>query len=120
MTDSLQIILIADDLMLGSTVSGHAAAHKVPFANVSTENAAAACKESSRLLVLVDLETAGLDVSTLAKSLHNSALQTAVAYGPHVHTDRLKEAAEAGFGHVVSRGHFSAQVGRIIADFANS
>ncbi len=120
MKDLPRVILIADDLMLGSTVSGHAAAHNLSFANASAENAAAACEDSPRSILFVDLETAGLNLSALAESLPDRELEAAVAYGPHVHVDRLNEAKEAGFGHDVSRGQFSAQVGRMIADFANS
>ena len=116
--DTSQVLLIADDLMLGSSVSGHAAALSLQFANVSIDDAPSACERASRVLLLVDLETAGLDVATLAKSLPQHALKTAVAYGPHVHVNRLNAATEAGFGTVVSRGQFSAQVGQMISQFA--
>ena len=68
--------------------------------------------------MLVDLGLAGLDVADLASRIPASVLSNAVAYGPHVHEEKLAAAAAAGVSEVMSRGQFSASVGRLIGQYA--
>ena len=72
------------------------------------------------VLLLIDLGTAGLDITALAGSIPEPVRNSAIAYGPHVHTEKLEAAAAAGIGHVISRGQFSAQIGRIVQEFATA
>jgi len=111
------VILLANDLMLGSTVSGLAASAGKLFCSAgSVPDIVAAITEDPAALLLVDLGMPGLDVASLADSIPNDVLQRAVAYGPHVHTAKLDAAVNAGFGKVMSRGQFSAQVSMLISD----
>jgi hypothetical protein len=108
---------LANDLMLSSTVSGYAASAGRLFYNAgSVADVVAAISEGSTVLLLVDLGMPGLDVASLADSVPAELLQHAVAYGPHVHTAKLDAARDAGFGKVLSRGQFSAQVSTLITD----
>jgi hypothetical protein len=114
---SNSVILLASDLMLSSTVSGCAAQAGRSFCNAgSVADVVAAISEDPAALLLVDLGTPGLNVASLADSIPGDVLQRAVAYGPHVHTEKLDAAEKAGFGKVMSRGQFSAQVSTLIAD----
>jgi DNA-binding NarL/FixJ family response regulator len=111
------VVLLANDLMLSSTVSGFAAQAGRAFHSVgSVSDVVAAIGENPAALLLVDLGTPGLDVASLAESIPADVLQRAVAYGPHVHTEKLQAATKAGCGKVMSRGQFSAQVSTLIAD----
>jgi len=117
-TDLPVVVLLASDLMLGSTISGYAASAGVTFRKAATTaDVVAVLQQHSNILLLVDLGTPGLNVHELAASLPSIGLQNSVAYGPHVHEAKLQAATEAGFGQVMSRGQFSAQVGRLIAGF---
>ncbi len=117
MSSSSTVVLLASDLMLSSTVSGFAASAGAAFRSVSSiPEAVEVASEQAGVLLFVDLGTPGLDVGLLASSVPESVLATAVAYGPHVHTAKLQAAIAAGFGQVLSRGQFSASVGRIIAN----
>lgn len=119
MSSSVTVVLLASDLMLSSTVSGFAGSAGLPFCGVSSATEVAdLITENSDVLLLVDLGCPGLDVASLASSIPATVLARAVAYGPHVHTAKLQQATDAGFGQVMSRGQFSAQVGRLIADAA--
>lgn len=114
---SNSVILLANDLMLSSTVSGFAAQSGRKFFSAgSNSDVTAAVSEDPAALLFVDLGTPGLDVAGLAESIPADVLQRAVAYGPHVHTQKLDAARNAGFGSVMSRGQFSAQVGTLISD----
>ncbi len=113
-----RIILLASDLMLNSTISGLAAAVACPFRSAGTvAEAINLLNESRGNLFLVDLGLPGLDVTELAAGVSEDTLQNAVAYGPHVHIQKLEAAKQAGFGRVMSRGGFSAAVGQLIADY---
>lgn len=118
---SPKVILLANDLMLGSTVSGAVSAAGMEYRSVGNQaDAVSHATSSDRVLLLVDLGTAALDVASLAANLPPSVLQSAVAYGPHVHTAKLEAAAAAGIGRVLSRGQFSASVGRLIQEFSQT
>ena len=111
------VILLANDLMLGSTVSGRAVSAGKRFCSAgSVADVVAAIGEDPAAMLLVDLGMPGLDVASLAESIPNDVLQRAVAYGPHVHTAKLDAAENAGFGKVMSRGQFSAQLSMLISD----
>lgn len=117
---SATVLLLATDLMLSSTVQGHAAAAGLIYRNIGTAADAWDCLQQANgpVLLLVDLGTPGLDVTALAAAVPATILEQGVAYGPHVHEAKLQNAVAAGFGRVMSRGQFAAQVGRLIAALA--
>lgn len=105
--------------MFGSTVSGFANAAGARFLNpASTDALRTSRDENSPQLVLIDLETPGLNIAALPELLDTQTLNTAIAYGPHVHTERLALAEQVGIGTVMSRGQFHSQVGALIAAWA--
>ena len=69
-------------------------------------------------LVMIDLETPGLDIADAAAALPASVRRRAIVYGPHVHTHRFEAARAAGFSTVIARGEFAASVMRRVAEFA--
>lgn len=117
MPDSpLTVVLLATDLMLSSTVSGYAANAGAIFKAASTSTEAAEhAAENEHVLLFVDLGCPALDVRALAAAIPEQTLLNAVAYGPHVHAEKLQAAIDAGFGQVMSRGQFSAQAGQLIS-----
>ena len=72
-------------------------------------------------LVIVDLSTPGLDVAGFVKRLRGIKASDAmselriIAFGPHVHEDRLAAAREAGCDEVMSRGQFFGAIDAILA-----
>ncbi|MEX0978533.1 MAG: hypothetical protein WDZ48_06760 [Pirellulales bacterium] len=93
----------------------------VAIALVASEEALVAKSESLRpQLVIVDLSHPGTDPWSLAHRLQGLLPDEAmtVAFGPHVHKERLTAAAEAGFRLVVSRGQFHAEVDEILKRYA--
>ena len=112
----ITVVLLASDLLLGSTVSGFAATAGVEFCRATSPEEVIRCvEENPNVLLLVDLGMPGLDVKVITDVVPESVLKHAVAYGPHVHTAKLEAAAATGIGRVMSRGQFSAQVGQLIA-----
>ena len=71
-------------------------------------------------LVILDLSHPGLSAAELVprlKALLGSQV-TIVAFGPHVHHERLEAARQAGCDVVISRGQFHAQIDQILAQYA--
>lgn len=118
---SAKVVLFANDLMLGSTVSGAVSMAGLAYRCVGSEpDAVQEAAADGYVLLLIDLGTAGLDITSLASNIPEPVRKSAIAYGPHVHVAKLEAATEAGIGHVISRGQFSAQIGRIVQDFATA
>lgn len=112
-----KVVLVASDLMLGSNVSGAAAFLELEYRCVGTATDAIEQSVNKDCLLLVDLGTPDLNIQELATGLSKDCLSKAIAYGPHVHIAKLEAAEKAGFGRVMSRGQFSAQVGPLMQEF---
>lgn len=115
----MAVVLLYGDLMGASRVEGAARLAGVEFRLVGNVDAAVAyCAEQSVSLVMVDLATAGLDVSSLIERLNGRDERPAiVAYGPHVHEAVLDAARAAGCDLVLSRGQFMGQADAIISRY---
>ena len=66
--------------------------------------------------LLETLETTGLDVAVLLSKLPVPNRPPVLAFGPHVHHQRLESARQAGCDLVVSRGRFSAELPGLLAE----
>lgn len=100
--------------MLISSVGGLASARQVAFRTVSSTSDAIAgianeLAVHGTVQLFIDLATPGLDLPALVTAIPETVVRNAVAYGPHVHADRLEAARVAGIGHVMSRGAFNAR-----------
>ncbi|HVJ68075.1 MAG TPA: hypothetical protein VM510_08840 [Caulifigura sp.] len=58
--------------------------------------------------VVVDVEASGLDIAALMASLGEPPRPHVVAFGPHVHTERLAAAKAAGCDAILTRGQISS------------
>ena len=78
--------------------------------------------EEPARLVIVDLSHPGLDPADLIERLKPllPAEARTLAFGPHVHKQRLEAASAAGFDEVVSRGQFHAQLAAILKSAADA
>ena len=67
--------------------------------------------------MVLDLETAGLNPSTLLGNDKpaDASSPKILAFGPHVHAKRLADARAAGCDEVLSRGEFHAQMDEIFS-----
>lgn len=111
---SLSVVLFSSDLMLISTVGGTATAAGHKFCSVSNSNDLVHRLAEDNVLLCLDLSAAGADPAVLAQQIPSEILQSAIAFGPHVHTARLDAARQAGFGRVVSRGQFVSGVSGLL------
>ena len=109
----MSVLFLTSDLMIASQVEGAAERCDVPLKVVaSTEALAQKCQADEVTLILIDLGFAGLELKEIVSSVEDagSARPTVVAFGPHVHANRLEAARAAGCDEVMSRGALCAQI----------
>lgn len=115
----MTIVLLASDLTVLSRVEGAATRLGQTVQSASGESQAVErCDAENAETLVVDLSMPSLDVASLVNQLKaNKGSNTrVVAFGPHVHEQRLAAAREAGCDLVVSRGQFFSQLDAILKD----
>jgi len=104
----MKLVLFSGDLLVISRVQNAAAAIGVTVQSVgSLSQAVEKCAELRPPLVIADLSAPALDITKLVKELRAAQAEHAtatpprvIAFGPHVHEDRLAAAREAGCDEV--------------------
>lgn len=109
------VILFSSDLMLMSSTSGAAASSGLRFCSVSKLADIAQRLQDGPTMVCLDLSAADGDPVSIAQSIPPDMLLRSIAFGPHVHTGKLDQARQAGFGKVMSRGQFVAKMSELLA-----
>ncbi|MFV0446565.1 MAG: hypothetical protein ACK5Q5_23595 [Planctomycetaceae bacterium] len=105
------IVLLSGDLLFGSRF--HSAAEHLGIETCGALSAAQALSaiERGRVTGLcVDLEVTPLDIAEFVTTARSTQPLRIVAYGPHVHGDRLAAAETAGCDAVLSRGEFNRRM----------
>lgn len=113
----MDTLLLTSDLAISSAVSGAAERQGIRFASAFTTAALLdKLAETTPQLVVIDLSTPCLDIETLVSQLRGQLSNVQiVAFGPHVHEQRLAAAREAGCDEVFSRGQFHRGMDEILA-----
>ncbi len=112
----MNVVLLANDLMVVSRVQ-NAAAHAGASLHAASNAVQAVefCRERGASLLIVDLAMASLDLDFVRQlTAADSRSTQIVAFGPHVHADRLAAVREAGCDVVLSRGRFFNEVDTIL------
>lgn len=116
------IVFLTKDLMMSSSAQSHAKEHSVQVKTADTaKHAIEEIVENRPHLLLVDLQTPGLDIDYLGneiRDMSDSLTPLTVAYAQHVNTELLEKGRAAGFDQVLTRGQLNNQIGRIIQDVA--
>jgi DNA-binding response OmpR family regulator len=107
----MTVILVSADLTVVSRFQG--AATQAGFATrvASSQAAAIECEADNVDLVVIDLGAPLSDIQAIVNHFKSKTPPPRiVAFGPHVHEERLAAAREAGCDEVVSRGQFFGQM----------
>jgi DNA-binding NarL/FixJ family response regulator len=113
----LTVVLLSGDLMAVSQVQGAISRTGAGLRTATTaEQAISICNELPVAVVVVDLGVPAFEVGSLVSSLKRAgaSIPKIVAFGPHVHEDRLSAAKAAGCDEVISRGQFFAHLESIL------
>jgi DNA-binding NarL/FixJ family response regulator len=109
----MEVVLLSNDLMVVSRVSGAAASSGAVLRVAGSAAAAIAhLDERTANLVVIDLGLPAIELEPFISSVKTDGEHSArvIAFGPHVHAERLAAARSAGCDAVLSRGQFFAQV----------
>jgi DNA-binding NarL/FixJ family response regulator len=113
----MKIVLLSNDLTVLSRVEGAASRVGQTVRSASSEALAIElCEDDDARTLVVDLSMQSVDLASLVNQLraNESSATRVVAFGPHVHEQRLAAAREAGCDLVVSRGQFLSQLETIL------
>ncbi|HKD36236.1 MAG TPA: hypothetical protein VKB78_05525 [Pirellulales bacterium] len=114
----MTVLFLTTDLMFTSRLSGVASRLGMTLKIAATSAALIKLLAADPgSLVLVDLNSPGLDPRSLVADLKalSTPPQAIVAFGPHVHENRLAEATAAGCDEVLTRGQFNAHMEETLA-----
>jgi CheY-like chemotaxis protein len=116
------ILVVADDLLFRSKISGAAKALGVVVRAATTPEAAVErAREDHPTLVLIDLDgqrPAPFEVlQRFAEDPELRGLET-LGFVSHVHADLVSRARELGIGHVMARSAFVAELPDLLAPHA--
>lgn len=114
---SFDVLFVSGDLFIGSRVRGAIESRGWTLDVVGSGALAVERLQSGGAyrLVLVDLETPGLRIDELVAA-RNEPQPPLIAYGPHVHEQRLDAARRAGCDQVLTRGQFDATLPQLLDD----
>ena len=118
MNDGTRVYL-TNDLLFSSQILSAAQNAQKPLDWISsTQDFSEKVRAGNVRLALLDLGTVTGAVSELISELRtgNPGCKV-IAYGPHVHVDRLIEAQNAGCDEVLARGAFSREITRLLAAY---
>ncbi len=113
-------LALISDLAMQSQAAAAAARAGTTLAVALTADALIDKAQAMRpSLVILDLSHPGLDVAATLARLKPLLAEGGVtlAFGPHVHHERLEAARAAGCDRVVSRGEFHARMEEMFRDF---
>lgn len=101
------------DLMFGSKISGAATSlglASTGFRSVDRLKALIAEHGDAIEVIVVDLDCGDSAVAAIREARASSPDARCVAYGPHVDTERLDAARDAGATDVMTRGAFASGI----------
>lgn len=111
------VLLLSDDLMFASRITGTARSlGRVAKSARNPEALESMARQEAPGLVLLDLANPGLDVSALLSRLREACpnMPRVVAYGSHVDAAGLRDAREAGCDLVLPRSAFVEQLPQLL------
>ncbi len=119
----MSVLYLSKDLFFTSRVSATARAAGVDLQVVgSTEDLLTCSGKDGCTLVLLDLDTPGLDPAQVVGAVRDN-LQgppSILGFGSHIHEARLNAARLAGCDQVLTRGQFDRQMSDILRSTPSS
>jgi CheY-like chemotaxis protein len=117
------IAFLTRDLVFPSRVAGAAAkigARLETAASIEALVAKMRQDAAESAIAIIDLGVVGVDVANAVQQLRalSRPPRMIVAFGPHVHEQKLEGAENAGCDLVLSRGKFASQIDALVARWA--
>ena len=114
----MHIFLVSQDLLVTSRVDGVAKMLGASSESISSlKHLQATWKESPANIVAIDLTLIGSAIEEVTRWIQSQRTAAMViAFGPHVHSQTLKQAERSGCQQVLTRGEFFAQMETIFSE----
>jgi DNA-binding response OmpR family regulator len=115
----MAVLLLSGDLTVFARVDGAARPRgKSVAAAPNAERLLALAGEDEVEAVIIDLSAPGVALDSMVQSLKSrmNAVPRIIAFGPHVHEQRLRAARDAGCDEVMSRVQFFTQIDTLLED----
>jgi CheY-like chemotaxis protein len=113
----MPVVLLSNDLAVLSRVEGPVAnrGDSIRVASAPLQ-AVEYCRDEMVDVLIIDLTLPSIDIDSMIAQLrtNETSRPRVIAFGPHVHEQRLEKARQAGCDEVVSRGQFFAQIDAIL------
>ncbi len=114
------ILFLTTDLVFPSRVAGVAQQLGARLETAASADALLAkltANNSSESIILLDLNSSVVDPAVLVPQLKALAAppRSIIAFGPHVHAEKLAAAKTVGCDLVLTRGQFDAQMSSLLA-----
>ncbi len=122
MHSAIQAVVLSDDLLFTSQITGHARALDVSIISVKDVAGILRLAETTSLrCAIIDLSHPGLDIAGLVAALKARPEPVQViAYGSHVDVDTLKRARAAGCDRVMPRSQFVEELPRTLGEWVRA
>ncbi len=115
MPEQPRVLLVCSDLFFSTQLKGRAeSAGAAVDVELSPGRVAERVSGGDYSHIVLDLESAGLNVAGLLDGLSAEGRPEVIAFGPHVQTARLEAARAAGCDHVVSRGQIASSLALLL------
>ncbi len=115
----MHIAFLTKDLLFQSRVAGQAKlCGKSLIADRTPERILGRLNEPEQVqLWIIDLTLELEDMPAIRDTIQSHCPRASIiAFGPHVHVEKLERASAAGFDRVITRGQFDHQMPQIIAE----
>ena len=114
---SKSILFLTSDLMMQSSASAAAKNRQVQIRSCGTVNKLQFLLQDEPLFqaVFVDLQTRGLQIDALVKSLEDQTSASKIAFAQHVEEQLLTDPRLKVFDKVMTRGQFNHKLPDLIA-----
>jgi len=113
--DPPRVLIVCSDLFFSTQLRSAAqSAGAQPEIELQPSRVSERTASADYRLIVVDLETTGLDIAALLQSLPAESRPHVVAFGPHVQAQRLKAARDAGCDTVVPRSMAAETVATLV------
>lgn len=113
---SNRVLVLCSDLFFACNVTDAVSAANAKFQTALTSKTFYEELSTGKFdLAIVDLETSDLDIDETSRVAAEQNISL-VAFGPHVRVSWLKEARDAGFHAVLTRGQIGTQLTSVVSE----
>jgi hypothetical protein len=109
------VALLASDLMIRTAVENAALQAGRPFRQLPSLDVDELSGLAGDTLLIVDLSHSDSTRLLGPDAPDSDLIPAGIAFGPHVHTEKLDAARARGFGKVLSRGGFLSRLPQLLA-----